>query len=102
MPEQEQLRMSFIDDLEQREIDRVTILQHNNLRREFDTILVKPILGKGYYNMGMCVYSCDKLAMEDLFYKFRKQKKDKILFSGLAFASLVINVILVICLLRLL
>jgi len=47
------------------EIDRIRLLQYESLRNHFST-MVKDVLGKNYYNMGMDVYECDRLCCEDI------------------------------------
>jgi hypothetical protein len=52
------------------DIDKIRLLQYENLRKYFNENLVDPILGKGYYNYGMDVYSCDEIITEDIKAKF--------------------------------
>ncbi|MCK5020900.1 MAG: hypothetical protein KAS32_28020 [Candidatus Peribacteraceae bacterium] len=55
---------SFYDD------HRVEVLLYANLRKYF-TKMVEDVLGKDYYNMGMDVYTCDKLCCEDMTRKLK-------------------------------
>lgn len=47
------------------EENRVALLQYKSLRENFDR-MVDTVLGKNYYNMGMDVYTCDKICCEDI------------------------------------
>lgn len=59
-------------------IQTVQLRQYQNLRNCIEHDLVKPILGKDYYNMGHDVYQCDKLTTQDLANKyFTLQKQYK-------------------------
>ncbi len=58
------------------EMDRIRLLQYDNLRENFNKNLVNPILGENYYNLGMDVYTADQFTIEDLKYEFdRKESK---------------------------
>ncbi len=47
---------------------KIDILQYQNLRKHFNK-MVKAVLGKDYYNMGMDVYECDRITCEDIIKK---------------------------------
>jgi len=47
------------------EENRVSLLQYKNLREHFQK-LVTNVMGNGYYNMGMDVYTCDEICCEDI------------------------------------
>ena len=47
------------------EENRIALLQYKSLRINFDK-MVADVLGSGYYNMGMDVYTCDELACNDI------------------------------------
>lgn len=49
---------------------RIEMLQYKNLREHFNS-LAKEILGKDYYNLGMDVYSSDRMCCEDILMKVR-------------------------------
>lgn len=55
------------------DIDRIRLLQYENLRKHFRK-LIEDVLGKDYYNMGADVYSCDEICCEDLRNKLIKRK----------------------------
>lgn len=95
MKKEEQMEMSFMKEYKQREVDRICLLQYENLRKEFNKNLVEPILGKDYYNMGMCTYSCDRFTTEDLAYKFRKLTEHNKFLKYSAVTSLVANIVLI-------
>lgn len=63
---------SFYDD------NRVTLLQHESLRLNFQK-MVDDVLGEDYYNMAMDVYECDRICCEDITSKV----KPKGFFIGL-------------------
>ena len=48
-----------------KDIGRIRLLQYESLREHF-SVMVKEVLGKDYYNMGMDVYECDRLCCEDI------------------------------------
>lgn len=73
-----------------KEINEIEKLQYDNLRDVFYNNLIIPILGKGYYNMGMDVYTSDKLASEDILYEYRRVLKNLKFYK----ASFVIIVLL--------
>lgn len=54
------------------EVDKVRLLQYENLRRCFNALL-ESALGENYYNEGMDVYICDKLSCRDLAKKIGKE-----------------------------
>lgn len=47
------------------ESDRIALLQYDNLRKHFQQ-LINDVLGKGYYNEGMDVYTGDEFSCRDL------------------------------------
>jgi hypothetical protein len=47
------------------EVNKITLLQYENLRRCFNALL-ESALGENYYNEGMDVYICDELSCRDL------------------------------------
>lgn len=51
---------------------QVRLWQYENLRKHF-TELVKEVLGEGYYNEGMDVYTCDEFTCRDLKAKLKKK-----------------------------
>ena len=57
------------------------LLQYANLRERFG-ILIEYALGKGYYNMGMDVYSCDDLSCIDIMYLIWKLRHPVKAFFG--------------------
>lgn len=99
MIKEEQIAMDFIKEEEQREIDRINLLQYQNLREQFRR-LINEVLGEGYYNMGMCNYSCDRFTVDDLIYKFKNNKRTIKLLMPVATISLVVNVILALIIIR--
>lgn len=54
------------------EVDRIRLLQYENLRRCFNALL-ESALGENYYNEGMDVYICDELSCRDLAKKIGKE-----------------------------
>jgi hypothetical protein len=54
------------------EVDKVRLLQYENLRRCFNALL-ESALGENYYNEGMDVYICDELSCRDLAKKIGKE-----------------------------
>jgi predicted HTH domain antitoxin len=55
------------------ERQRIPMLQYANLRVCFNQ-LIEEVLGKEYYNMGMDVYTCDRLTCEDIASKCSQPK----------------------------
>jgi len=51
--------------------NRVSILQYQSLRTNFNT-LVNKVLGNDYYNMAMDVYDADRICCEDIARKANK------------------------------
>lgn len=47
------------------EENRVKLLQYDSLRVHFMK-MIDDIMGKGYYNAGMDIYTCDQLSCEDI------------------------------------
>ena len=47
------------------EENRIALLQYESLRENFHA-MVNDVLGADYYNMGMDVYTCDKICCEDI------------------------------------
>lgn len=45
--------------------NKIALMQYKSLRKHFHK-MVEDVLGKGYYNMGMDVYECDRLCCEDI------------------------------------
>lgn len=55
---------------------QVRLWQYRNLRAHFNE-MVKEVLGEGYHNEGMDVYTCDEYTCRDLILKFREMKSDR-------------------------
>ena len=55
-------------------LNGIYLEQYDNLRKHFQH-LVEYILGKGYYNTGMDVYTCDILTCEDLCFSLAPWRK---------------------------
>ena len=49
-------------------------IQYKNLRECFSKVVTE-ILGEDYYNMGMDVYTCDRLSAEDIIKALKKRRK---------------------------
>ena len=49
-------------------------IQYKNLRDCFSKVVTE-ILGEDYYNMGMDVYTCDRLSAEDIIKALKKRRK---------------------------
>lgn len=54
------------------EVDKIRLLQYENLRRCFNALL-ESALGENYYNEGMDIYICDELSCRDLAKKIGKE-----------------------------
>jgi hypothetical protein len=54
------------------EVNKITLLQYENLRRCFNALL-ESALGENYYNEGMDVYICDELSCRDLAKRIGKE-----------------------------
>lgn len=78
-------------------MDSIKEQQYENLREYFNHNLVNPILGKGYYNMGQCVYSCDRMTTEDLKNRFQKLERErdeyKVMFRIVSVIAVILGVI---------
>lgn len=79
-----------------RNINRICLLQYENLRTCFRKNLIYPILGENYYNMGADVYTTDEFTTEDLLSKFNNLETTRILYSTLFRISFTLNIILII------
>ena len=55
-------------------IAEIQLLQYKNLRQSFYRV-IDYVLGEDYYNMGMDVYTCDRIACEDIIQQFKRNKK---------------------------
>ncbi len=55
--------------------DTISLSQYKSLRDNFKKMTTE-ILGKGYYNMGADVYTCDKFTCEEITEKFRLHKNN--------------------------
>ena len=67
--EENKKRFEFYKDFYNK--NRIKILQYDNLRFHFNKI-IKSVLGKDYYNMGMDVYTCDELTCKDIIKRTKK------------------------------
>lgn len=74
--------------------NHVVLCQYLNLRKWF-SVLIEHILGPGYYNMGMDVYTCDEFSCEDIAYAFKEPKHRNIVYLILAAISIVAVAILI-------
>lgn len=97
MIKEEQMEMEFMKEYEQREVDRISLLQYENLREHFGR-LIDETLGENYYNMGLCVYSCDRFTVDDLIYRFNKKEQTINFLKPVAITSLIVNMIVLLAL----
>lgn len=81
------------EDQNEKDIKEIQLLQYENLRHFFNLNIVNKILGKDYYNMGQCAYSCDRLTTEDVVYKFERLAAEKD-FYMLGFHILIVVVVI--------
>ena len=59
-----------------KEEEQISLLQYENLRKHFSQ-LISDLLGEGYYNEGMDVYTCDEYACRDLKSKLKRKWFDR-------------------------
>lgn len=76
-------------------MDNIKELQYNNLRKCINENLIKPILGEGYYNMAMDVYTADEETTKDLKRKFDIANYHIKVYRNLFVISLLISIILI-------
>ena len=55
---------------------KIMELQYENLRECFNHI-VNEVLGQDYYNIGLDVYTCDKITSEDIIKILKKRRTRK-------------------------
>ena len=55
--------------------EQIRLAQYENLRKHFAELISK-VLGPGYWNDGMDVYECDRLACEDIALKLGSRSND--------------------------
>lgn len=65
-------RQKYSNDLYECQNKNIMLLQYENLRKHFNK-LVDDVLGVGYYNEGLDVYSCDEFTCRDLKTSFKKR-----------------------------
>jgi hypothetical protein len=76
-------------------MDEIKELQYENLRECFKKNLVNPILGDGYYNTAMDVYSCDALTTEHLKNEFNERESCIKRYRNLFVLSLLVNLVFI-------
>jgi hypothetical protein len=75
-------------------MNNIQELQYISLRENLNKNLINPILGEGYYNMGMDVYTCDQFTTEDLKREFDKREKELKVYKTLFYFFLLNSVVL--------
>lgn len=76
-------------------MDKIKEAQYSNLRKCFNENLIKPILGEGYYNMAMDVYTCDEQTTLDLKRRYDIKNGQIEVFKALFTGSLLLNMLLI-------
>lgn len=74
---------------------RLLKLKYNNLRKNYSE-LTDTVLGEGYYNLAMDIYTCDNIVADDIKREFRYLKHDLKIYKRLFIISLIIIIALVI------
>lgn len=85
-----------MDDISQNQYEKYYEKQYRHLIKCFRDILLHPILGDDYYNMGMDAYTCNKFSCEDLKYKYDRLKNAKRIYKILFIIMLIIAILLAI------
>ena len=68
---------------------------YNELCNDIDEELVRPILGKYYYNTGMDCYSCNKIMVKDLRKKYNELLSNNHTLKMGFGLSIILNIILI-------
>lgn len=81
---------------EKDQMDSVERQQYKNLRKCFYDILLDPIMGKDYYNMGMDVYQSDRYCCIDLKKKFDDLEFDMRMWRKIAIVAILLCIVLLV------